>query len=84
MIAPDADDEPSPRRAIRIVLEDAQPGGLDRGVLVERAAEIARATRADVEQALNGKIAEGECYRLDEEVKLTPSRQMERDWGGRA
>lgn len=73
---------PSPRRAVVLVLEDSQPGGVERGVLIDRAAELARATRADVERALNALDAAGETYPVDGEIKLTPSRVVEHDWGG--
>lgn len=76
----DSSDGPTPRRAVVIVLDDARPGGLDRMVLIERAAEIARTTRADVVEALDDLRRRGEVYDFGTECKLAPSRD---EWGRR-
>ena len=75
-------EEPTSQRAVRIVLDDARPGGLSRTVLVERAAEIARTTQADAEDALEDLRKCGEVYDVDGEYQLTPEREFELDWDG--
>ncbi|EMA42638.1 hypothetical protein [Halococcus saccharolyticus] len=66
-------DQPALPTVIGNVLSDARPGGLDRQVLVERVAEISGATMDDVEEVLQGELERGAVYRLDSEIKRTPS-----------
>jgi hypothetical protein len=77
-----ANDEMSPGRALQIVLGDAQPDGLTRTLLIERAAEIRQTTQANVEDTLKNLRKYGEVYEVDGEFQLTSSRESELDWGG--
>ncbi|WP_273835086.1 hypothetical protein [Halococcus sp. PRR34] len=71
--------QPSVPATMEDVLADARPGGCSRDVLIERVAELSGATMDDVEEVLRAEIERGDVYRMDDEIKLTPSHGV--GWG---
>lgn len=71
----------SPEDAIIRVLKKRR-GGVDRSVLVECAANVARTTLDEAEDALEYQRERGEVWDVDGAIELTPNRRPERNWGG--
>ena len=71
----------SPEDAVIRVLKK-RSGGIERSILVECAANVARTTLDEAEDALEYQRERGEVWDVDGAIELTPDRRPEQDWSG--